>query len=181
MSGTVAGVVLSGVAIGARRHAGEQRAGTGESAGAERRLVATGDLGVGTVVAEPGTLLPVGSVVPLGTLVPVVSSEATSLALDHRAQLDDAGHLERFERLRLIGHAGQVDDDVLALDADVGLGDAEALELVAHQVADDDQLVLAGRLVGGVDHRQPALEVEPQHRRAFGDERECEERGDDRR
>ena len=108
-------------------------------------------------------------------------AEAARLALEHRAQFDDAGHLERVERLRLVGDARQVDDDVLALDADVGLGDAEALELVAHQVADDDQFVLVGRLGSGVDDREATFEVETENRRAPERNRQPEQDADGQR
>ena len=60
---------------------------------------------------------------------------------------------------------GQVDDHVRALDAHVGLGDAALLELVADQVADDDQVVVAGALGRGEDHRHAAAQVEAEHRR----------------
>ena len=42
------------------------------------------------------------------------------LALQRRPQLDDAGDLERLERLRLVLDAGKVDDDVVALDSTSG-------------------------------------------------------------
>ena len=45
---------------------------------------------------------------------------------EHRAQRDDAGDVDGVERVALVLDAGQVDDDVRALDADVGLGDAAA-------------------------------------------------------
>ena len=85
-------------------------------------------------------------------------------ALDDRAQRDDAGDVDGVEGLALVLHAGQVDDDVRALDADVGLGDAAVLELVADQVADDEQVVAAGPGLGGQDDRDAALQVEAEGR-----------------
>ena len=71
----------------------------------------------------------------------------------------------RVERRRLVAHAGEVDDDVVALDPDVGFGDAEALELAADQVADESRArSTSARLGGGVDDRHAALEVEPEDR-----------------
>ena len=53
---------------------------------------------------------------------------------DQRAQLDDAGDIDGIEGVSLVAHAGQVDDDVLTLDPNVGFGDAALFELVADQV-----------------------------------------------
>ena len=77
---------------------------------------------------------------------------------EDRAQRDDAGDVDGVERVALVLHAGQVDDDVRALDADVGLGDAAVLQLVADQVADDEQVVAAGALrrAPGRRTRRPA-------------------------
>ena len=77
---------------------------------------------------------------------------------EDRAQRDDAGDVDGVERVALVLHAGQVDDDVVALDADVGLGDAAVLQLVADQVADDDEVVAAGALrrATGRPRRRPA-------------------------
>ena len=51
-----------------------------------------------------------------------------------------------------------------ALDPDVGLGDAAVLELVADQVADDEQVVAAGALGRREDDGHAALQVEPEDR-----------------
>ena len=67
-------------------------------------------------------------------------------ALDHRPQRDDAGDVGGVERLALVAHAREVDDDVLAFDAHVGLGDAAVLQLGPDEVTDDDQVVVAGPL-----------------------------------
>ena len=167
----VGGVVLSGVAarIGGSPRANIDPAPPGETGRACRRVGAA--LALGTRRRRRHTAAGRHTAARHAR---ARVAEAARLALQHRSQFDDAGNLERVERLRLIGHARQVDDDVLALDAHVGLGDAEALELVAHQVAHDDELVLVGRLGGGVDDRQAALEVEAQDRGALeadGEER----------
>ena len=60
-------------------------------------------------------------------------------ALQHGAQRDDAGDVDRVERVLLVLDTREVDDRVRALDADLRLGDAEAVELVTDQVADDDR------------------------------------------
>ena len=75
----------------------------------------------------------------------VTAAAAHSRGLDDGPEFDDAGHVDRVERLLLILHAGQVDDDRLALDTDIGLGDPLVLELAADQVADDDQIVTGRR------------------------------------
>ena len=126
-----------------------------------------------SVTPDSGTVSPLtlasGTLGP-GTVEPGVDSPARGagrcggLALQHRAELHDARHIEGLECRLLVGDGGQVDDDVLALHAHVRLGDAERLELIAHQVADTDEVVLLGGLGGGVDDRQAALEVEAEHR-----------------
>ena len=89
----------------------------------------------------------------------------TRARFDDGSEFDHAGHVDRVERLLLILHAGQVDDDRLALDTDIGLGDPLVLELAADQVADDDQIVTGRRLDGRQDDRHAALEVETEDRR----------------
>ena len=84
---------------------------------------------------------------------------------EHGPQRHDAGDVDGVERVALILDAGQVDDDVRALDADVRLGDATVLQLVADEVTDDDQVVAGRSLLRREDHRHAALQVEPEHRR----------------
>ena len=60
--------------------------------------------------------------------------------------VDDAGDVDGVERVLLILDTWEIDDHVRALDANIGFGDAALLELVANQVADDDQIVVAGAL-----------------------------------
>ena len=75
------------------------------------------------------------------------------LATDHRSQGDDARDLERLEGRLLVIDPWQVDDDVLTLDTHIRLGDTEALELSAHQIAHDHELLGVSRFGRGVDDR----------------------------
>ncbi len=113
--------------------------------------------------------------VPEAIVVAVTSSGVSGggalRRLDDRTELDDAGHVDGVERLLLVLHAGQVDDDRLALDTDVGLGDPLVLELAADQVADDDQVVTRRGLDGRQDDRHAALEVEAEDRGGAGGDR----------
>ncbi len=60
---------------------------------------------------------------------------------------------------------GQVHDDVGALDAHIGLGDPAVLELGAHEVTDDDEVVLRRALGRREDDGHAALQVESEDRR----------------
>ena len=87
-----------------------------------------------------------------------------------RAQLHDAGDVDGVERVALVAHAGQVDDDVLTLDANVGFGDAASFELVADQVTNAVEIVRRGALLRRQHDRDAALQVEAEHRLVAGDE-----------
>jgi hypothetical protein len=95
-----------------------------------------------------------------------------------RTQRHDAGDVDRVEGRLLVAHTRKVDDDVRPLDPDVGFGDAAALELVADQVADDEQVVAGGAAGRSEDDREATLEVEAEGRRVT--EAEVEPQKDDR-
>ncbi len=94
------------------------------------------------------------------------------------SELDDAGHVDRVEGRLLVLHTGQLDDDGVALHADVRLGDAAALEFVADQVAHDGQVFTAGVLGGFEDDTGPTLQVEPEQRCGSRGEVRDEDRDD---
>ena len=78
-------------------------------------------------------------------------------------------------------HTREVDDDVVALAADLGLGDAEAVDPVADDVDGDVERCRRVNSPTGDRHRDAALEVEAE-RRARGRRRErarrtCRRRG----
>ena len=93
-----------------------------------------------------------------------------------RPQLHDAGHVDGLQRLALVAHAGQVDDDVLAFDTHVRLGDAASFELVADQVADTVEVLGGGALLGRQHDRDAALQVEAEHRLVAADEVDSQKR-----
>ena len=121
---------------------------------------------VADVVVAPATVV----VVSPGTVVEVADGSWRADALDHWAQRDDAGDVGGVQRLALVAHAREVDDDVLALDAHVGLGDAAVLQLGPDQVTDDDEVVVGGPLGRRQDDGQTALQVEAQRRRVADDQ-----------
>ncbi len=97
-----------------------------------------------------------------------------------RPQLDDAGDIDGIQRVALVAYAGQVDDDVLALDAHVGFGDAAFFELVADQVTDRLEVLLRCALLRRQHDGDAALQVEAEHRLVPGDEVDREQDdGDD--
>ena len=97
----------------------------------------------------------------------------------HRPKLDDAGNVDSVERLALVAHAGQVDDDVLALDANVGFGDAATLELVADQVTDTVEVLRGRALLRRQHDRDAALQVETEDRLVVGDQIDGQEQDGD--
>jgi hypothetical protein len=99
--------------------------------------------------------------------------------LVHRTQGHDPGDVDGIEGVSLIANSRKVDDDVGTFDSHVGFGDAAPFELVADQVADDEEIV-TGRVSGrGEDDREPTLEVEAEGRRIAEAEVERKDGDDD--
>ena len=116
-------------------------------AGAPATVV--GDEAVPAVVlpgAEPGVVLP--GAVPLGVVVVAPGSAAATHWYTGR-NVTMPADVDGVEGIALVAHPGQVDDDVRTLHPHVGLGDASPFELVADQVADDEEVVTGGVAASG--------------------------------